>query len=224
MIRQTNSLRVYPIDAPICQMPVLRIGATELDRAADVVMSNTLPSADDLNELTEIIQTNFYRSVYIKKEAETGGKEIETAIRKAGAATTWCDRLPTSPAMLLQGGKVRRGTMSEAVRSICMTLARYRTLWRSMGQVAILECSTGSDPWLRPLDVSEVELMIDAIGVEGDDTHGEGGYIINRVTHAVASVLPTWLPPAGGVERAESGKPAGYDRRTEIIWLPSGSL
>jgi hypothetical protein len=219
VIKQINSLRVYPIDAPVGQMPILRISDNEYDRAADVVMSN-VPSQTDLNELTRIIQSNFYRSVYIRKEIETSRSEIEAAIRKAGATTIWCERLPTSPATLFQGGKVRRGTMAEAVRSICMALVQYRTLWRSMGQVAILECPTGSDPWLRPLEISEVEMMVDALGVEADDTQGESGYVMNRVVYAAAACLPSWLPPAASVERTKPREPAGYDRATETIRLP----
>lgn len=199
-------------------MPVLRVGVSETDRAADVVVS-LLPSPADINDLSKIVQTAFYRAVYISSQITTARSDIESTLKKIGAMTTWTDRLPTSMGMLYRGdGKIRRGAMISGVRSICAALSQYRTLWRSMGQVAILECPNGSDPWLRPVDVSEIEMMIDSLGAEGDEMNGESGYILNRIAHATAAGLASWLPPSSSVDRADDENPAGYDREKETIF------
>lgn len=217
MIKQINPLTTYPITAPIGQMPVLRVSVSETDRAADIVMSLLLSSAD-VGDLVRIVRENFYRSVYISSQITNGRNDVDAAFKKVGAKITWVDRLPTTPSMLYRGdAKIRRGTMTNGVRSICASLAQYRTLWRHMGQTAILEKPIGADPWLRPIDVSEIEMMIDSIGVEGDETNGESGYILNRVAHAVIAGLASWLPPASSVERSDDENPPGYDRNAEAI-------
>lgn len=37
------------------------------------------------------------------------------------------------------------------------------------GQAAVLEWPVGGQSWLRPLDLAEIETMIDEIGIEADN-------------------------------------------------------
>ena len=198
---------------------VIRIGMVGHDeRVADILIDD--PPVSDASKIASIIRTGFYRAVdvsaYLDKSAI---EQLAVAILSTGATMNVVHRLWSGVAPPYRGPKLQRGGLTQAAEGICAVLAAWRTLWRVNGVAAVLEWPVGGDPWLRPLDLAEIEMMIDQLGVEADNSLGEAGYLLNRVAHMVAARLPSWLPPASGVTWARPDNPPGYVARTEIISL-----
>jgi hypothetical protein len=198
---------------------VIRIGMVGHDeRVADILIDG--PPVSDASKIASIIRTGFYRAVdvsaYLDKSAI---EQLSVAILSTGATMNVVHRLWQGTAPPYRAAKIMRGGLTQAVEGICAVLAAWRTLWRVNGAASILEWPTGADPWLRPLDLAEIEMMIDQLGIEADNIAGEAGYLLNRVAHAVMAQLPSWLPPASAVTWAGPENVAGYNRRAETIFL-----
>ena len=198
---------------------VIRIGMVGHDeRVADILIDG--PPFSDASKIASIIRTGFYRAVdvsaYLDKSAI---EQLSVAILSTGATINVVHRLWSGVAPPYRGPKLQRGGLTQAAHNICASLAAWRTLWRVNGLAAVLEWPVGGDPWLRPLDLAEIEMMIDQLGVEADNGQGEAGYLLNRLAHAVMARLPSWLPPASSVSWAGPENQPGYNRRTEGIFL-----
>lgn len=195
---------------------VVRIGMSgDDDGRADILIDNL--GGDDPERITTLIRAGFFRLAILSSTVSKWRDRIEVAAMSAGATTNIAAPLPSRPIPPFQGTKIMRGGIGRSVRDICTHLSAYRTLWRTNGQVAVLEWPVGGQPWLRPIDLAEIEVIMDDLGVEADNSGGEAGYLINRAAHAVMAALPSWLPPAGSVSLAREGKPLGYDAKSETI-------
>lgn len=205
---------------------VLRIGLLEQEGSEcggnvkqnkfDIILDNVFEREPE--QITALIRAGFFRNVIISSEIESPLKDrLEVAVMSGGASVTVLNLIPPLPVPSLYGVKISRGGMGRAVRDICHHLSAYRTLWRTNGTVAILEWPIDTQPWLRPLDLAEIEIILDDLSIETDNSGGEAGYLINRAAHAVYAALPSYLPPAGSVTIARDGRTAGYDAKSETI-------
>jgi len=203
-------------DGPVQQ--VIRIGQAGHDeRVADIIIDGQMIEA---TKIASVVRAGFYRAAHVSSAIDKSLiDQLSVAIVATGTTIMVVDRLWSGVAPPYRAAKVMRGGLTQAAHNICASLAAWRTLWRVNGAAAILEWPTGADPWLRPLDLAEIEMMIDQMGIEADNGAGEAGYLLNRVAHAVMAHLPSWLPPASGVSWAGPENMAGYNRRTEAISL-----
>ncbi len=202
-------------DGPVQQ--VIRIGQAGHDeRVVDIIIDGQIEAA----KIAAVVRAGLYRSVHVSAAIDKAvTDQLKVAMQTNDATVTTVDRLWQGTAPPYRGPKIQRGGLTQAAHNICASLAAWRTLWRVNGSASILEWPTGADPWLRPLDLAEIEMMIDQLGIEADNGAGEAGYLLNRVAHAVMAHLPSWLPPASGVSWARPENMAGYNRRTEAISL-----
>lgn len=223
MIRSTSrSVVTLPriVDPPI--LPVLLIGEAGRDDAAAALAVHDDLTDSDVARLSAL-RCGLWRSVFVSMAIPDDERAtLSVALADLGMKVAEAASLPASTAGLWTGAKVRHGRMAGVVRSICGVLADWRTLWRTNGQAAVLELPVGGDPWLRPLDVAEVEVLIDALGVEADDEDAADDYLLSRVAHAVHAGLPSWLPPAADVAWADTDEVPGYDPANERILLSPG--
>lgn len=195
---------------------IVRIGmAGHDDGRADILIDNLI--AGEPEKLSALIRAGFFRMAILSSTVSKWRDRIDMAAMTAGAALNIVAPLPSKPIPPFSGTKIMRGGMGRSVHDICHHVSSYRTLWRTNGAVAVLEWPIGGAPWLRPIDISEIEIMLDDLGVEADNSNGEAGYLLNRAAHAVMAALPSWLPPAGSVTITRDGKPAGYDAKNETI-------
>lgn len=221
MIRLAKAtLRLSPtIDA--LQMSVLRIGATNSDEDghADILVDGDL-SEHDVQTVSDVVRICLYRAVIASLSISPCALDIIVErLKTEGVRIVSVEPLPRRAGDLSQPIRIARGEMTDAVRSICQVLATYRTLWRCDGYASVLERPVSADPWLRRLDVSEVEALADALTARTADDHGQDGYLLSRVAQAVLARLPTLLPPASGAEWADGEHAPGYDPESEIIYL-----
>jgi hypothetical protein len=189
---------------------------------ADILIDR---SNGEFGKIAAIIRAGFFRSVYASSAIDKSLTDrLSVAVMAAGATMTMVDRLWNGSFPPWEGHKVRRGGLSGVAHDLCRYFSEWRTLWRTNGAAAVLEWPVGGQPWLRPLDLAEIEVMIDQIGIEADNADGEAGYLLNRLTHAVAAKLPSWLPPASAVEWTGPDSQPGYVVRLETIFLvkPAG--
>lgn len=192
---------------------VIRIGQAGHDeRVADILIDG--PPFLDASKIASVVRAGFYRAVHVSAHLDKSvADQLSVAILSSGATMAVVDRLWSGIAPPYHGPKIQRGGLTQAAHDVCTALAAWRTLWRVNGSASILEWPTGADPWLRPLDLAEIEMMIDQLGIEADNGAGEAGYLLNRVAHAVMAHLPSWLPPASGVSWARPENMAGYNRQ-----------
>lgn len=221
MIRSAETaLRLSPtIDA--LQMSVLRIGATNADDDghADILVEGDL-SEHDVETVSDVVRIGLYRAVITSLSISPCALDlIVERLKTEGARIGLVKRLPRRAGDLSPPIRIARGEMTDAVGSICQVLATYRTLWRCDGYASVLERPVSADPWLRRLDVSEVEALADALTAGTADDHGKDGFLLSRVAQAVLARLPTLLPPASGAEWADGEHAPGYDPDSEIIYL-----
>ena len=204
-------------DGPVQQ--VIRIGqAGHEDKVADILIDGS--PLFDASKIASIIRAGFYRAVHVSAHLDKPvADQLSVAILSSAATMTVVDRLWQGTAPPYRAAKIMRGGLTQAAHDVCTALAAWRTLWRVNGSASILEWPTGADPWLRPLDLAEIEMMIDQMGIEADNSNGEAGYLLNRVAHMVAARLPSWLPPASVVSWAGPENVAGYNKRAETIFL-----
>lgn len=221
MIRiATHPLRLSStIDA--LQMPALRIGTARCDEdsCADIFVEEELSKAD-LDTIAAAVRDGFYRAVVVSTTVSKCAFDlIAKRVKAEGVGIGLMQAIPRIAPDLSKPICIRRGEMAEAVGSICHMLATYRILWRCDGRASVLEMPVGADPWLRRLDVSEVEVLADALTAGTADDHGQDAYLLSRIAQAVLARLPTLLPPASGVEWADEDQAPGYDQDSEIIYL-----
>ncbi|WP_287999500.1 hypothetical protein [Acidiphilium sp.] len=189
---------------------------------ADILIDG---SNGEFGKIASIIRTGFFRSVHVSSALDKSLTDrLSVAVMAAGATMTVVERLWQGAILPWQGHKIRRGGLSGVAHDLCRYFSEWRTLWRTNGAAAVLEWPVGGQPWLRPLHLAEIDVMIDQIGVEADNSAGEAGYLLHRLAHAVMARLSSWLPPASVVEWAGPNNQPGYAARAETISLvqPTG--